>query len=625
MKIHDGYIFTRGKTPITKKTKDQTWRDVMVDHVDDGIDHAGILNSDVGFIDTDTYEDSCALLEWLKTLPYKPPVLQTDKGYHAYFLIPKGYDKDLNGYITPIGIRIDWRVGSNHCGLDCLCVNGKQRQWLHDGELHELPHTMLPIYKTDNGLVGLKEGGRDVALFNHFNQLIKCGMPLDEFRAYGELINKFILAKPYEDMYKFYQEKQYTRLIEKLENTNKRLQLADYVNLVTDEFTFNYIDNALYYYVDGIYVSDTSKIEHYLTQIDGNITESKRKEVIKTITLQAMNNYIPRAQWYYVPFANGYIDIRDTTLHPYHTDIVFTKKLPINWNTNANSNILNTLMNNIKEGHDEVEIALYEMVGYSLLDTCKLNRAFIMIGDGSNGKSVFMTMLKELYGEDGFSPLSLTQCTEKFCTHMLYNKFANLGEDISGIYKRETDVFKCLTDGNTIKAEQKGKDPILFNATTTLIFCANDIPKLGNGADKKAIMRRLQIIPFRANFDKAGFKKDLTMADKVKQPEVLESLAVRSIMAIRNVMLNGLDLITVESDERTEYEEMLSPLESIIRTVGVNGTAKEVYTRYKTECYEMGLTPFGLFQFYKEMRKIGYTKVQTRIEGERCYMFVSQN
>ena len=83
MKIHDGYIFTRGKAPVTKKTKDQTWRDVMVDHIENGVDHAGILNHEVGFIDTDTYEDSVALLEWMKTLPYKPPLLQTDKGYHC--------------------------------------------------------------------------------------------------------------------------------------------------------------------------------------------------------------------------------------------------------------------------------------------------------------------------------------------------------------------------------------------------------------------------------------------------------------------------------------------------------------------------------------------------------------
>lgn len=625
MQIHDGYIFTRSKTPITKKNPDQTWRDVMVDHVDGGVDHAGILNSEVGFIDTDTYEDSCALLEWLKTLPYKPPLLQTDKGYHAYFLIPKGYDKDLNGYITPIGIRIDWRVGSNNCGLDCLCVNGKPRTWVHNGDLHVLPSTMRPIYKADEGLVGLKEGGRDVALFDHFNQLVKHGIDISEFRVYGELLNQFILDKPYEGMHKFYQEKQYTRLIEKLENTNKKLQLADYINMVLDKYVFNYIDNTLQYYNNGIYTKDTSEIEHYLTVIDGNIVESKRKEVFKTITLQAKHHRIDRAGWWLVPFNNGYLDIRDLTLHNYCSDVVFTKKLPVNWNPNAKSDVLDTLMNNIKVGCDEVEIALYEMVGYSLLDTSKLNRAFIMIGDGSNGKSVFMTMLKTLYGEDGFSPLSLTQCTEKFCTHMLYNKFANLGEDISGIYKRETDVFKCLTDGNTIKAEQKGQDPVLFNATTTLIFCANDIPKLGNGSDKKAIMRRLQIIPFRANFDKAGFKKDLTMADKVKQPEVLETLAVRSIMAIRNVMLNGLDLIDVESEEKTEYTEMLSPLETIIHTVGVNGTAKEVYNRYKTECYAMGLTPLGLFQFYKEMRKIGYTKVQARINGESRYMFKSQN
>lgn len=621
IKIHDGYIYTKGKTPIMKKTQDQNWRDVMVDHVEDGVDHAGILDREIGFVDTDAYEDSVALLEWLKTLPWKPPLLKTDKGYHAYFLIPEGYERDLNGYITPIGIRIDWRVGCNNCGLDCLCVNGKMRTWVHDGELYTLPTTMLPIYKADAGLTIVKEGGRDVALFHHFNELLKHGMTVGEFREFGELINQFILNKPYEDMAKFYQEKQYTRLIKKLENTNKKLQLADYINLVMEKYNFAFIDNKLHYYNDGIYIDDTTLVEKYLIEIDGNITETRRKEVLKSITLQTKAENKQLSGWEFIPFNNGYLDIRDLTLHNYTENIVFTRKLPINWNYKAESYVLDTVMDNVKVGCDDVETAIYEMVGYSLLNTSKLNRAFIMVGDGSNGKSIIMEMLKALYGNAGYSPLSLSQCTEKFSVYMLYNKFANLGEDISGIYKRETDVFKCLTDGNVIKAEQKGKDPILFNATTTLIFCANEIPKLGNGTDKKAIIRRLQIIPFRANFDKAGFKKDLTLKDKVKQVDVLECLAFRSVMAIRNILLNGFDFTDVDSIEKEEYSEMLSPLESIIRLIGVNGTCKEVYNRYKMECYEIGLTPLGLFQFYKEMRKIGYTKVQRMENRNRFYMF----
>lgn len=623
MKIHDGYIKTNGKIPIHKKESSQTWRDVMSLESLEG-DYAGILNKEVGFVDTDTYEDSAVLLEWLSTLPIKPPLLKTDKGYHAYFLIPKKYNKDMNGYVTPLGLRIDWRVGANNCGLDCLCVNGKKREWIHTGELYELPQEMLPIYIADKGLCGLGEGSRDNTLFHHFNKLLSNGINVDSFHIYGEFINKYVLAKPYENMNKFYQQKQYTKLIQKLENTNKKLQLADYINLVLDKYNFNYIDGKLHYYQDGIYIDNMDIIENYLTEIDGNIVESKRKEVIKTITLKAKNNMLPKPPYTYIPFNNGYLDINDLTLHEYNEQIAFTKKLPINWNDKTQSSTLDTLMNNIKVGCDEVEIALYEMIGYSLLDTSKMNRAFILIGDGSNGKSVFFDMLKALYGEDGYSPLSLEQCTEKFCTHMLYNKFANLGEDISGIYKRETDVFKCLTDGNTIKAEQKGKDPILFNATTTLIYCANDIPKLGNGADKKAILRRLQIIPFRANFDAPNFKKDLTIKDKVKQAEVLESLAVRSVLAIRNIILNGFDFTQVESIEKDEYEELLNPLDSIIHITGTNGTCKEVYNRYKSECYETGLTPLGLFQFYKEMRKLGYSKVQRIVTGERKYVFEKQ-
>lgn len=618
IKIHDGYIYTKGKTPIMKKTQDQTWRDVMVDHVKEGVDHAGILNDTIGFIDTDTYEDSCALLEWLKTLETKPPLLQTDKGYHAYFNIPRGYEKDLNGYITPIGIRVDWRVGSNNCGLDCLCVSGKQRQFIHAGELYELPRTMLPIYKADKGLVGLKEGGRDVALFNHFNELIKHGMDVSEFRVYGELINKFILGKPYEDMAKFYQEKQYKKLIEKLNNRENKLQIADFVNLLLDKYDFMVLDGKLHYYENGIYKYDTKTLERELILIDGNITMNKRKEVLANITMM-LDVDGERSPYHYIGFNNGILNINTMELLPYSPNIVITKKLPINWNPNSNSNVLTNVMNRITCRDAELEIALYEMIGYAMLDTCKYNRAFLLVGDGSNGKSIFLDMVRRLLGE--YSPLSLQELHERFSRIMLYNKFANIHDDIGSIYAKDTELFKCLTDGAILKAEQKGQPAFNFHTTATLIFACNNLPRLGNGTDKFAIMRRMQIIPFNATFRSTDADYDPDIKEKLHQPCILESLAVRAVLAIKNVLEITKDFVYVDSRERSDYENTLEPYKEILENLEMNGTTKEVYLRFRFQCMELGMQPMNKNTFYRELYKIGWDRKQIMRNGRRFYVF----
>lgn len=618
MKIHVGYIPSHGKIPSMKKEKDQTWDDVMLAEPPMFGDYMGVLDKMVGFVDTDTPEDSERLLEWSKGKNI--PILQTDKGYHAYFTIPKGFDATKNGYVTPLGIRIDWRVGADNCRMDCLKNNGRMRYWIKTGELVELPKELRPIYKADKGLCGLGEGGRDNALFNHFNKLLANGFEVNEFKTLGDWINQYVLAKPYESMYKFSREEQYTKLLTKLENTNKKLQLADYVNLVFDKYQFKVIDGLLHYYKNGVYTKTLTEVKDYLININGNITEAKRNEVFNTIIIKVDNIGYTPTPWYYIPFNNGYLNLKTMELKDYNPEVVFTKQLRWNWNPTANSQLLNKVMSNITLNKPELEVSLYEMVGYALLDTTMFNRAFMLIGNGSNGKSIFLDTL-EYALKPYVSSLGLSQCTDRFSTILLYNTFANICNDISSLYQKDTSILKCLTDGNAVKAEQKNQPAFSFNNTSTLIFSCNDIPKLGNGTDKDAIMRRLQIIPFNAKFKSTDKDYNPFLKYEMQAPEVIESLLVRGVMAIKNTIEVTKDFTMIESIERDEYEELLTPFDSIIAEVGINGSCREVYDRYRVECYNIGVTPLGLQGFYKEMRKRGYHRTISKVGGKTMRHF----
>ena len=55
---------------------------------------------------------------------------------------------------------------------------------------------------------------------------------------------------------------------------------------------------------------------------------------------------------------------------------------------------------------------------------------------------------------------------------MLFGKLANLGDDISDSFKEDVAIFKKIATGESIKAENKGKDAFQFIPYAKLIFSA---------------------------------------------------------------------------------------------------------------------------------------------------------
>lgn len=72
---------------------------------------------------------------------------------------------------------------------------------------------------------------------------------------------------------------------------------------------------------------------------------------------------------------------------------------------------VNYFFDSICCGNKDLQNLLYEVIGYSVSTTTKLNKAFILQGCGRNGKSKVARVIEHLVGEEQCSHLHL----EDFC------------------------------------------------------------------------------------------------------------------------------------------------------------------------------------------------------------------
>jgi len=87
--------------------------------------------------------------------------------------------------------------------------------------------------------------------------------------------------------------------------------------------------------------------------------------------------------------------------------VVITNKIPWPYNPAAYSELLDHTLDRLACNDAEVRALLEEMVGYCLYRRNELGKAFILIGDKSNGKSTFLYVVNQLLGDANIASFDL--------------------------------------------------------------------------------------------------------------------------------------------------------------------------------------------------------------------------
>jgi len=147
-------------------------------------------------------------------------------------------------------------------------------------------------------------------------------------------------------------------------------------------------------------------------------------------------------------------------------------------------------------------VLLYEIAAYCLLYNENWQTMFMLFGEGSNGKSLYMRLLTKMLGEDNVShiPLQDFQSENRFATIDLLGKLANIYADIPKEALHDTSLIKAISGEDKVPAERKFKDRFFFEPKAKFIFSANTLPMVND--DTFAFWRRWILVEFPNKFPK---------------------------------------------------------------------------------------------------------------------------
>ncbi len=623
--FYRGYVRTKDKKCI-----ERFGRNAKLHGLEDvaGLEeYAGIIAPDSILIDVDDMEQSEKLMRIIEDNEIRCRVYRSRSGMHFLFknsVVDKCYTK-VN---LACGITADIKSGFKNC-YEVLKINGKERPIIYDifddEKYQELPKFLYPI-KTNTDFLTMGAGdGRNQSLFNYILTLQSHGFSVDEARQTIRFINRYVLSEPLADdeLETILRDEAFQAPIFFHEKT---FLFEKFATFMKSQHNIIRINNQLHLYKNGIYVSGLAEIEAEMIKHIPNLNKAKRSEVLAYLDILIRDNTEVSSPDY-IAFANGVYNIRTDELKPFNPAYVIVNKIPWNYNADAECEAVDTVLNNVSCNDLGVRTLLEEMVGYTLYRRNELGKAFILTGSGKNGKSTFLTMIKRMLGLQNISALDMKKLGDRFSTVMLFNKLANIGDDISDDFLSDPSEFKKICTGELIDAEQKGQPKFQFEPYAKMMFSANSIPRIGKGRDSAAVLRRLVIVPFNATFDKNTENFDSYIIDSLSSTEAMERLIKLAVQGLKNVLANqeftASDKVQAEIDEFAVTNNPVlgffneNELEDI-----ENHITRDVYMRYQKYCFDNGLTAICAGELSKQIKKFyNVTIADKRINGKKVRIF----
>ena len=623
-----GYVETKDKKCIEKFKNRNDFK--TFEQVQLLSEFAGILANETILIDIDDLEMSETLFKIVKEYNLCCRVYRTSRGKHFLFK-NSGVPSNKTGCKLAIGLTADIKIGTRN-SYSILKYNGKMREIIYDTaeneQAQELPHWLFPISgKNKMEFLNMEAGdGRNQSLFNYILTLQSNDFTVEQARETIRIINKFVLKVPLSD-----------GEIETIlrDDAFKKPVFFSGSAFLFDKFAIFLKNNAhiikinsqLHLYRNGIYISGETDIENEMIKHIPSLNRAKRTEVLAYLNVMIRENTVPEDA-NLIAFENGLYDIVDDSFFPFTPEHVITNKIMWKYNPDAYFEEADHVLDRLSCNDPQIRALLEEVIGYCFYRRNELGKAFILIGDKSNGKSTFLSMVQNLLGDQNIASLDLKELGDRCKTAELFGKLANIGDDIGDEFIANASIFRKLVTGDRVSAERKGRDPFEFNNYSKFLFSANNIPRIKDKTG--AVQRRLVIIPFDATFSPDSPDFDPYIKYKLKSPECMEYLIRLGLEGLKRVMMNRQFTNSKRvQDELNDYEESNNPILGFFRECEdedfqiENEPTNKVYKRYQEYCLANSLQPMSNIEFSKQVNRIlKFKVVDKKLNGKKFRIFV---
>jgi putative DNA primase/helicase len=215
---------------------------------------------------------------------------------------------------------------------------------------------------------------------------------------------------------------------------------------------------------------------------------------------------------------NGTVDLQTQVLRSHSRGDMLSKISPVAYDPEAACPAWESFLNEIMDGDREMIDFLARAAGYSISGDIGIQAMFFLHGDGANGKSVFIEVLRYILGDYAKNASFDTFVVQKNDGRIRNDLAALVGarlvtasESQDG-HRLDEAIIKTLTGGDPITTRFLHKEYFTFYPQFKLWMSSNYKPAI-RGTDS-GIWRRVNMIPFEVTIPEE--KRDPQLATKLK-------------------------------------------------------------------------------------------------------------
>lgn len=294
-----------------------------------------------------------------------------------------------------------------------------------------------------------------------------------------------------------------------------RLDAMKYQEYITSKYTMKYFENTFYKYSGKCYDALSSENLNHLCQKElGDHRKLFTQGDLKNFVHYSIGDIyieedkIREDQVNYLTLQNGLFDLSKYCLISHNKDIFTTNLLPYDYDPKAECPRFMQYLNEVFIEDKGIVEFIQEAVGYAFHKKLPIPAIFFLIGIGSNGKSVFIDVITNLYGEANTSSISLNSLTNEYYLLELHNKMINVSSETPTKRQFSSDIIKQMVAGDLVTGRQPHQLPKKFRPYAKHYLAMNETPSLEDNTH--GMNRRIYLIEFPKVFSKDEMDTQLT-------------------------------------------------------------------------------------------------------------------
>jgi P4 family phage/plasmid primase-like protien len=418
------------------------------------------------------------------------------------------------------------------------------------------------------------------------------------------------------------------QLVEKLEKKYRFASMED-----TGEIFYYHKKNGRFEPAEPLVKTQLEKLQ------PGVITDTVNNVIQKL----ARRHLYPRDAFdkdkYIINMENGLYDIRTKKLNKHTWRYLSRNQIPVKYDPKARCTRFGKFLSEVVYT-DQIR-AVVEVMAYTFLRDNPFELYVILLGVGSNGKSVLMHILTKLHGNDNVSGTPLTSLlNNRFAKKELEGKNVNIDMEMSKATINDMGILKELTGQQPVRIEPKHLPAYTTRLWAKLFFSTNEMPEMMDFSDGH--YRREVIISFPYQFEevrtprekadielaiKTGSNKrvaDPTLKDKLTTPEELSGIFNALMIPLQKIVTENkplyMDAKSIE-ERRKKHEIIVDPVRAFFAEATEYDQDGKVhkdklYVAYRRFCKHHKLPVEGMENFGRLVKRKFTELKETRDSSE---------